>query len=250
MKNIELLNVCYKFFNRFILSNDLVDILDNMDDKEVKKIVKGIKKIIKDIPDEEDEQVINEKEKIKKLIERFEEIQKNDNSDFIAEELEKLKKDYDRKRDSYKRWNEICKYITSNDYFNECFDNLSREELLEFLCQYIKAPMPPNLTEEEFSDLINLAIEKDKREYLWRLGFNYSMSGLDLNPIMDYFVKVKDGYYIAESICAFSDAIDIDRLVDNINDKDLIEDLISRKDIIKPYVTKEQANRLLSKLKK
>lgn len=250
MKNIELLNICYKFFNRFISSSELIDKLESINNKEVNKMVKEIKKIIKNTSYEEDEQIIKEKETIKKLIKRLEDIKEKDNNDFLNEELEKLKKDYDRKRDSYEMWNEICKYITSNDYFNECFDNLSKEELLEFICQYISAPMAPNLSEEEFSDLVNLAIKKDERERLWRLGFNYYRKKFKMEPIIDYFIKVKDGYYISESICAFSDALNIDDIIDKINDKELIEDLIKRKDVIKYYVTEEQFKKLLSKLKK
>ena len=54
MKNKELLNKCYSFFNRFITADELIKELTNMDTsnlskediKEQNKLIKGIKNII------------------------------------------------------------------------------------------------------------------------------------------------------------------------------------------------------------
>ena len=53
MKNKELLNICYKFFNRFITADVLIEQLLNIDKtnlsnkdiKETNKLIKDIKKI-------------------------------------------------------------------------------------------------------------------------------------------------------------------------------------------------------------
>ena len=67
--------------------------------------------------------------------------------------------------------------------------------------------------------------EQDKREWLWRLAFNYEKSNINFDSIVDYFIEKKDGYYIAELICAIGECLDIDVMIDKINDKELIEDL-------------------------
>ena len=62
MKNIELLNICYKFFNRFITADKLVEEIEKIDTsnlskndvKEQNKLIEEIKTITKNIPNEED----------------------------------------------------------------------------------------------------------------------------------------------------------------------------------------------------
>lgn len=242
----EFLNICYKFFNRFITGEDLVEKLDDIDQKEIKEIKQEIKNIIKTTSDEEDEYIKKEKQTIKKLIKRLENIPNKD--EFINKQLEQLKKDYKRKRDSKERWFKITDYINNNEYFNKCFENLSDYELLEFIAQYIQAPFPPNINQEEFEKLVKAGIKHDKREWLWRLAFNYERKNINFDSIVDYFIKVKDGYYLTELISAVGENLDLDKIIDKIIDKDLIEDLITRKDIIIHYFSKEQINKIKEKL--
>ena len=242
----EFLNICYKFFNRFITGGELIEKLSNIKNKEINKIIKEIKNIIQTTPDEEDEYIKKEKQTIKKLIKRLENIPNKD--EFINKQLEQLKKDYKRKRDSKERWFKITDYINNNEYFNECFENLSDYELLEFIAQYIQAPFPPNINQEEFEKIVKAGIEHDKREWLWRLAFNYNNKKINFDSIVDYFIKVKDGYYLTELISAVGENLDLDKIIDKVNDKELIEDLITRKDIIMHYFSEEQLNRIKEKL--
>ena len=106
------------------------------------------------------------------------------------------------------------------------------------------------LNNEEFDKLVKVGIEKDKREWLWRLAFNYERSNLNFDSIVDYFITKKDGYYLVELICAVDKCLDIDRIIDKINDKDLIEDLKNRKNVISSHISNEQFNRLINKLNK
>lgn len=71
---------------------------------------------------------------------------------------------------------------------------------------------------------------------------------MNFNSIVDYFIKKKDGYYLAELISAFGECLNIDEIIDKINDKELIEELKNRKSIICHYVSEEQFNRLIFKL--
>ena len=257
MKNKELLNICYKFFNRFITADKLIEELTNMDKidlskkdiEEQKKLIKEIKTIAQNIPNEIDEYVIQEKDQIKNMIDRFENIPKDDkNLDFLNKHLENLKKDYEKEMDSYERWFEITDCINKNSYFNKVFESLTDCELLEFIVQNISATFPPNLTQEEFDRLVKIGIEKDEREWLWRLAFNYENRSINFDSIVEYFIKKKDGHYLSELISAVGENLNIDKIINMIDAKELIEDLKDRKSVISYYVSEEQFNRLIGKL--
>ena len=171
MKNKELLNVCYKFFNRFITADKLLEELANTDTcnlskkdiEEQNKLIEEIKTIAKNTPNEMDEYVIKNKENLKNMINRFESIfesiQKDDKDiDFLNKQLGNLKKDYEKEIDSHERWFKITDCINENSYFNEVFESLTDYELLEFIAQYIHAPNPPSFTQEEFNKLVKAVI--------------------------------------------------------------------------------------------
>lgn len=254
MKNKELLNICHKFLNRFINSDELIEELNNIDKKEMSKeeikkldkLIMDIKEIIANIPNKIDEYVIGKKKKVNNLIDKLETIPKDE--DIFNRLLNNLKKDNEKEIDSHERWLAIAQCIDENDYFNTCFDNLSDYELLEFISQYIQVPFPPQLSQEKFEKLVKVGIENDEREWLWRLAFNYERRNINFDLIVDYFINVKDGYYLAELISAVGECLDIDSIIDKITDKELIKDLKERKYAICNYVSVEQFNKLVSKL--
>ena len=257
MKNKELLNICYKFFNRFITADELIEMLDSVniqklskkEQKEFENLHNEIKTIADNTPNKVDDYVINRKNKINSLIKKVEQIPLDDqNSNFLNKQITNLKKDCNKVVDSHERWFAIADCISKNDYFNTCFDNLTDYELLEFISQNIQAPFPPNLKQEEFERLVKVGIENDEREWLWRLAFNYENSDFNFDLIADYFIEKKDGYYIAELISAVGFCLNIDNIIEKINDKDLIEDLVNRKGVIVHYVSEEQFEKLKSKL--
>lgn len=166
--------------------------LSKYDIEEITKLVDEIKKISNNTPNEVDEYVTKKKETINNLIKKIEQIPKDDtNSEFLNRQVDNLKQDYAREMDSYERWFAITDYINKNDYFNNNFENLTDYELLEFIAQNIQAPFPPNLSQEEFDKLVKVGIEKDEREWLWRLAFNYEKSKISFDDIVDYFIKKK-----------------------------------------------------------
>lgn len=259
MKNKELLNICYKFFNRFITADILIEQLSSIDKtnlieediEETNKLIKDIKRIAKNTPNEVDEYVIKKKKTISNLIERVEQIPKNDsNREALNHQLDSLKKDYEREMDSHERWFKITDCIDKNSYFTKMFESLTDYELLEFIAQYIHAPFPPNLTQEDFDKLVKVGIEKDEREWLWRLAFNYDRGKINFDAIVDYFIEKKDGYYLTELISAVYMCLDIDSIIDKINDKELIKYLKKEKHVINSYVSDEQFKRLFDKIDK
>ncbi len=257
MKNKELLNICYKFFNRFITADILIEQLSNIDKtslieydtEKINELIEDIKKIAKDTPNEVDEYVIKKKETIDYLIKKIEQIPKDDNNrEFLNNQLDNLKRDYDRKLDSHERWFKITECIDKNSYFTKTFESLTDYELLEFIVQNIQAPFPPNLTQEEFDRLVKTGIENNEREWLWRLALNYERRKIKFDAIANYFIEKKDGYYLAELISAVGECLNIDDIIDSINDRELIEDLKTRKVIISSYVSDEQFSRLIEKI--
>ena len=262
MKNKEVLNICYKYLNRFINAIELVEYLSNIDTekyskkdkKEINNLIIDIKKLMDKYPNYEDELVINEKNKIEKMISKIVKIPSKIDDDktknYINKHIKSLNDDYKKVVDSEKRWLAISECITTNNYFNYVFDNLDDYELLEFIAQYISAPFPPNFTQEEFNRLVKVGIENDEREWLWRLAFNYEKRDINFDLIVDYFIDKKDDYYIAELVSAVGECLNIDKIIDKINDKDLIRELRDRKNVLDSYFTDEQYNRLIDKLNK
>ena len=248
--NKDLLNTCYKFFNRFITSEELLEQLKGLKkEKEVDEIISNVKKIIKEVPNVEDEYVKMKREKMESLMGKLAQVPEEDEEfEFINKSLNNLKKEVKKEIDCHERWFKVVDYINNNDYFNKCFDSLSDYELLEFICQNLQAPFPPQIDEDEFNKLVKVAIEKDEREYLWRLAFNYEHSDFDFEQIADYYLKVKDGYYLAEFIDIVGEHLDIDKIIDRIDDKKMIEDLNAGKPFLKRHITEQQFEKLNKKI--
>jgi len=256
MKNKEFLNVCYKFFNRIITSNQLLEKLQQFDIKMIpqkehktyKDFVNNVKEIIASIPNEEDEYVTKNRESVKTMIDKLEAIPaETEGVGKLKKCIANLKEDYNKEMDSYNRWSSLVAYISKNDYFNKSMESLTKYELLEFIAQYMQVEYPPNLTQQEFDELIQVGIEQDKREWLWRLAFNYENTSITFDLIVDYFIKEKDGYYITELISAVGEKLDIDNIIKKITDKELIEDLKTRKDILDSFLTEKQLKDLFDK---
>ena len=257
MKNKKLLNICYKFFNRFITADELIKQLMNIDKtkltnediKEINKMIDEIKKIVSNTPNKIDKYVIKKKETINNLINKIGKIPKDENNtNFLNRQLQSLKEDYNKEMDSHERWFKIVDFIDNNDYFNECYNSLSDYELLEFIVQNIQAPFPPQLNQNEFEKLVKVGIEKDKREWLWRLAFNYENRNINFDSIVNYYIKMKDGYYLAELISAVGESLDIDAMFDKIEDRDLINYLIQNKEVISVFVDEKQIEKLKEKI--
>ena len=257
MKNKEFLNICYKYFNRYIIADELLTELSNIDKsnltkeeiEEIDKIRNKIKDIMIQIPNTVDEYVTKKKESIQQWITKLETISKKNNVDIFDKKIEGLKRDYEKEMDSFDRWKSITNYIMKNEYFNKLYASLSDYELLEFIAQNIKAPFPPHLTQEEFDKLVKVGTEKEEKEWLWRLAFNYEHRNISFDSIVDYYIRIKDGYYLAELISAVGKDLEIDKIIDKINDKELIADLKKRKQVLKANVSEEQFNKMIDKLK-
>ena len=114
MINKDLLNICYKYFNRYINAKELIEQLKiiQKDKEEINSIIKEIQKIINDIPNKEDQFIINKKENIKNLIEKLDNIPKDDKDlEPLNKGIDNLKQEYEKEIDCEELWNKITEYI-------------------------------------------------------------------------------------------------------------------------------------------
>lgn len=226
---MDLVTLMYKYINRFINSDELLKSLEELDlnkftDEEkitINKLINDIK-IIKDkTATEIDEIEKNRLETIEKYVNGIDRILQNNNlENKLKEKFLKIKQDLmeDKKKvkDGGKLYKSIYILLTDNDLINHYWDLMNDYELLEFIAQYISVPMPPQIDQEKFNDLVEVGIENDEREWLWRLAFNYNRKNKDFSIIEDYFIEKKDSYYLTELISAIPEDLDMKKLKEKV----------------------------------
>ena len=232
---MDLVNIIYRYANRFINSDELVELLAKIDKtkfstsevKEIEKLLEEVKKIIKNVPIETDQIEIKRMTSLNRMLENLEKIKANEkNSEEVKEFAEKrynsLVKDKDKIRDSGPRYEKLYDLLVNDSMYMSYFKKMSDLELLEFITQYIFAPVVPNIDQETFNNLVNVGIKEDKREALWRLAFNYNGKKKDFSRIENYFIEKRDDYYLTELISAVHEDLNMDKLIEKvINTKDM-----------------------------
>lgn len=224
---MDLVNIVYRYVNRFINSEELICLLEDLDKtkflkketKEIDRLINNAKEIIKTIPNEIDE---IEKKRIANIEHMISLIEPNlDNSSLdekgkeqIDRTYNNLLKDKEKIKDGGKRYQKLFDLLSNNDvYINYC-KKMNDLELLEFITQYISAPLfPPMINQEDFDDLVRVGIKEDKRESLWRLAMNYHRRNKDFSKIADYFIEKRDNYYLAELICGVEEDLNLDEII-------------------------------------
>lgn len=226
---MNLVTLMYKYINRFINSDELLESLEELDlnnfSKEEKisinKLINDIK-IIKDkTANEIDEIEKNRLETIEKYVNGIDRILQNNNlENKLKEKFLKIKQDLleDKKqvKDAGKLYKSIYILLTDNELINHYWESMNDYELLEFITQYISVPMPPQIDQEKFNDLVKVGIKNNEREWLWRLAFNYNRKNKDFSLIEDYFIEKKDSYYLTELISAVREDLDMKKLKEKV----------------------------------
>lgn len=228
---MDLVDLMYKYINRFINSDELLNRLENLnlsnfnnDEKvSINKLINNIK-IIKDkTANEIDEIEKNRLATIEKIVSDINKIIESENLEKdIKEKIAKRKKYFIEEKKKTKDGGELYKnlytLLADNTLLNYYWESMSDYELLEFIAKYISVPMPPQIDQEKFEKIVKAGIEKDEREWLWRLALNYSKKNFDYSLIEDYYIKIKDDYYLTELICAVPDEIDINKIRKKVMD--------------------------------
>lgn len=226
---MNLVTLMYKYINRFINSDELLESLEELDlnnfFKEEKisinKLIDDIK-IIKDkTANEIDEIEKNRLETIERIISNINIILESDNLEKDLREKIEHRKEYlleDKKKvkDGGKLYESIYILLADNKLINHYWESINDYELLEFIAQYISVPIPPQIDQEKFNDLVKVGIKNNEREWLWRLAFNYNRKNKDFSLIEDFFIEKKDSYYLTELISAVREDLDMKKLKEKV----------------------------------
>lgn len=222
---MDLVSLMYKYINRFINSDELLESLEELDlnnftDEEkvsIKKLIDDIKSIKDKIPNEVDEIEKNRLEINEKYVNGIDKVLQNNTLENKLKEKflkirEGLLEDKKKVKDGGKLYESLFTLLADNDLINYYCDLLNDYELLEFIAQYISVPMPPQISQEKFDKIVKVGIENDEREWLWRLAFNYNEKNKDFSLIEDYFIEKRDDYYLTELISAVRDDLNMKKL--------------------------------------
>lgn len=222
---MDLVSLMYKYINRFINSDELLESLEELDlnnftDEEkvsIKKLIDDIKSIKDKIPNEVDEIEKNRIEINEKYVNGIDKILQNNTLENKLKEKflkirEGLLEDKKKVKDGGKLYESLFTLLADNDLINYYCDLLNDYELLEFIAQYISVPIPPQIDQEKFDKIVKVGIENDEREWLWRLAFNYNRKNKDFSLIEDYFIEKRDDYYLTELISAVPDDLNMKKL--------------------------------------
>lgn len=222
---MDLVSLMYKYINRFINSDELLESLEELDlnnftDEEkvsIKKLIDDIKSIKDKIPNEVDEIEKNRIEINEKYVNGIDKILQNNTLENKLKEKflkirEGLLEDKKKVKDGGKLYESLFTLLADNDLINYYCDLLNDYELLEFIAQYISVPMPPQISQEKFDKIVKVGIENDEREWLWRLAFNYNEKNKDFSLLEDYFIEKRDDYYLTELISAVREDLNMKKL--------------------------------------
>lgn len=260
---MDLVNIMYRYINKFINSDELLMGLENIDlskysneeKKDIEKLITDVKNIKDNIENEVDEVEFKRLENLELILGILEDGKNNKNFEGktinLIEELDnKLQQEKGIIRDGGKLYSELFELLTKHPIIVKYSKSMDATELFEFITKYISAPMPPVLTQEEFNELVKIGIKKDKRESLWRLAFNYNRKNKDFSLIEDYFIHKRDGYYLVELISAVEEDLDLDKIIKKVmdtKDKEFINDC-ARRSLKLGIITEDDIKKLSIKL--
>lgn len=229
---MDFVKIVYRYRNRYLNSEDLVESIENISKEELNdidlnelEIIKNdVNDIIKNTKITLDDEEIRRRKETDKIINILEKILNNPNND-DNDALDRIKEKYNSfkeqemiKRDSGNRYVELDNYLENCDLFKKYYNNMSDEELLNFITNYIKMPNPFKLSKEKLDDLIDIGLKQNNKEKLWRLAFNYAEYGIDTSKIEDYYINERDDYYLIELISAVKEYLNVDRIMDKVLD--------------------------------
>lgn len=266
---MDLANIIYRYVNRFINSEELIELLENIDKtkflqeeiNEIEKLLLNVKETVKKTKIKIDQIEINRLSMINQLLDSLDKVKFSENMNgkaiketikFIEKTHKELLEDKEKVRDSGPRYEKLFKLLTHFPIYNKICLQMNDLVLLEFITQYISVPLPPKITQEDFNELVSVGIENDKRESLWRLAMNYNRKGKNFSKIVDYFIEKRDDYYLAELICGVEEDLDLDSVIDKALKTEDIEFLkkMIQHEFLMPIFTDVQKEKVKKKIQK
>ncbi len=115
----------------------------------------------------------------------------------------------------------IVNILLNNQTFEQLINNMSDLELMLLITSYIYAPLAPQINQDVFNNLVNVAKNyANNLESIWRLGMNYDNKGYNYDLLDDFFVNSKNVYYLGEYISG----------IEQINPEKIINAIVNTKD--------------------
>ena len=137
-----------------------------------------------------------------------------------------------------------------NKTYIDIAKNMGALELMLLITSYIFVPVTPNIDQDGFNDLVNVAKNYDNAlENIWRLGMNYDRKGYNFDLLDNFFVDSKNVYYLGEYISSIHQ-INQEKIVNTIvktKDKGFIKQILEN-DIIVDNLDEEYKNILESRI--
>lgn len=137
-----------------------------------------------------------------------------------------------------------------NKTYIDIAKNMSALELMLLVTSYIFVPFTPNIDQDGFNDLVNVAKNYDNAlENIWRLGMNYDRKGYNFDLLDNFFVDSKNVYYLGEYISIIHQ-INQEKIVNTIvktKDKEFIKQILEN-DIIVDNLDEKYKNILKSNI--
>ncbi len=122
-----------------------------------------------------------------------------------------------------------------NKTYIDIVKNMSDLELMLLITSYIFVPFTPNIDQNCFNDLVNVAKNYDNAlENIWRLGMNYDRKGYNFDLLDNFFVDSKNVYYLGEYISSIHQ-INQEKIVNTIiktKDKEFIKQILENNFIV------------------
>ena len=146
------------------------------------------------------------------------------------------------------KYDKIYNLLLNNEIYLELFYQMSADDLMLMITDYIKARLVPTLDQKTFDAVVDAAINsgKQSKEKCWRLAMNYENSDLNFDKIEDYLISTKDVWFVVEYMTGPIESIDYDRFICKIidtNDKEFIERII-KDDLTCTVLDENQINKL------
>lgn len=122
-----------------------------------------------------------------------------------------------------------------NRTYIDIVKNMSDLELMLLITSYIFVPFTPNIDQNCFNALVNVAKNYDNAlENIWRLGMNYDRKGYNFDLLDNFFVDSKNVYYLGEYISSIHQ-INQEKIVNTIiktKDKEFIKQILENNFIV------------------
>lgn len=152
--------------------------------------------------------------------------------DIIEDKDKSLEELIVNSEDEYKK---LFKLLIHNETYIDIAKNMSDLELMLLITSYIFVPYIPNIDQDYFNDLVDVAKDYDNAlENIWRLGMNFDGKNYNFDLLDDFFVNSKSIWYLGEYISGIHQ-INQEKIVNKIletRDESFIKQILEDKFLI------------------